>query len=30
VEAASLAQRYLGGPHSKKEPPTLHKLFMTL
>jgi hypothetical protein len=30
VGAASLAQRYLGGPHSKKEPPTLHKLFMTL
>jgi hypothetical protein len=30
VEAASLAQRYLGGLHSKKEPPTLHKNFMTL
>jgi hypothetical protein len=30
VEAASLAQRYLGGPHSKKEPPALHKLFMTM
>jgi hypothetical protein len=30
VEAASLAQRYLGGLHSKKEPPMLHKLFMTL